>query len=94
MAAISYQLVDKLGYGGYSTIWLARDLQSARYVALKVIIADASDCTPEGSHSTFAWELAIQTGERDHIIPRRILDHWSQWEAQMYRDLARADELV
>lgn len=37
-----YRLVDKLGYGGYSTIWLARDLQMARYVAVKVITADAS----------------------------------------------------
>jgi len=23
-----YRLVDKLGYGGYSTIWLARDLRA------------------------------------------------------------------
>lgn len=22
-----YQIVDKLGYGGYSTVWLARDVQ-------------------------------------------------------------------
>jgi hypothetical protein len=42
-----YCLVDKLGYGGYSTIWLARDLQRARYVALKAITADASTYTPE-----------------------------------------------
>ena len=45
-----YQLVDKLGYGGYSTIWLARDLQMARYVAVKVITADASISAPESSH--------------------------------------------
>lgn len=44
-----YCLVDKLGYGGYSTIWLARDLQRARYVALKAITADASTYTPEAS---------------------------------------------
>ncbi|KAJ5247610.1 CMGC/SRPK protein kinase [Penicillium chermesinum] len=42
-----YRLVDKLGYGGSSTIWLARDLQMARYVAVKVIIADASVDAPE-----------------------------------------------
>lgn len=44
-----YCLVDKLGYGEYSTIWLARDLQRARYVALKAITADASTYTPEAS---------------------------------------------
>ena len=44
-----YRLVEKLGYGGYSTIWLARDLQRARYVAVKVITADASTYTTEAS---------------------------------------------
>ncbi|OJI82640.1 hypothetical protein ASPTUDRAFT_123786, partial [Aspergillus tubingensis CBS 134.48] len=34
-----YRLVHKLGHGGHSTIWLARDLQNSRYVAVKVIIA-------------------------------------------------------
>ncbi|KZF20039.1 CMGC/SRPK protein kinase [Xylona heveae TC161] len=44
-----YRLVDKLGYGGYSTIWLARDLRKAGYVAVKVITADASDSNHEAS---------------------------------------------
>lgn len=44
-----YRLVDKLGYGGYSTIWLARDLRRAKYVAVKAITADASTYTPETS---------------------------------------------
>ncbi|KAL3460758.1 kinase-like protein [Aspergillus heterothallicus] len=44
-----YELVYKLGYGGYSTIWLARDLQKERFVAVKVITADSSACTPESS---------------------------------------------
>lgn len=37
-----YLIVDKLGSGGYSTIWLAQDQRLNRYVALKVIIAQAS----------------------------------------------------
>lgn len=36
-----YQIVDKLGYGGYSTVWLARDVDRAIYVALKVGISDS-----------------------------------------------------
>jgi serine/threonine protein kinase len=36
-----YQIVDKLGYGGYSTVWLARDVQQKEYVALKVGISDS-----------------------------------------------------
>lgn len=31
-----YQIVDKLGYGGYSTIWLARDMQRQQYVSIKI----------------------------------------------------------
>ncbi|PYH29279.1 kinase-like protein [Aspergillus neoniger CBS 115656] len=36
-----YRIVDKLGHGGYSTVWLARDTTVKRYVALKVNTADA-----------------------------------------------------
>ncbi|KAF6794256.1 protein kinase domain-containing protein [Colletotrichum musicola] len=35
-----YVIVYKLGFGSYSTIWLARDEQLARYVAIKVGVAD------------------------------------------------------
>ncbi|KFY10159.1 hypothetical protein V492_05152 [Pseudogymnoascus sp. VKM F-4246] len=31
-----YHIVDKLGYGGYSTIWLARDTYLEQYVAVKI----------------------------------------------------------
>lgn len=36
-----YRIVDKLGFGGYSTIWLAQDTHLERYIAIKVGIADA-----------------------------------------------------
>lgn len=34
-----YRIVDKLGFGGYSTIWLARDEIGQRYVAIKIGIS-------------------------------------------------------
>lgn len=37
-----YHIADKLGSGGYSTVWLARDAHANRYVALKVNIADSN----------------------------------------------------
>lgn len=37
-----YRIVDKLGFGGYSTIWLARDEIDKRYVAIKIGISSPS----------------------------------------------------
>lgn len=38
-----YRIVHKLGYGGFATIWLALDLFSEQYVALKILISEASN---------------------------------------------------
>ncbi|KAL4995612.1 kinase-like domain-containing protein [Aspergillus recurvatus] len=37
-----YHIVHKLGYGSYSTIWLARDEKVNQFVAVKVCTADAN----------------------------------------------------
>lgn len=37
-----YRIVDKLGFGGYSTIWLARDDIDKSYVAVKIGISSPS----------------------------------------------------
>lgn len=37
-----YRIVHKLGYGSYSTTWLARDEQNMKYVAVKICTADSS----------------------------------------------------
>ncbi|KAL8728714.1 MAG: hypothetical protein Q9166_005201 [cf. Caloplaca sp. 2 TL-2023] len=36
-----YKVVRKLGWGLYSTVWLARDAHIGRHVALKILVADA-----------------------------------------------------
>ncbi|KAK1145750.1 hypothetical protein N8T08_003988 [Aspergillus melleus] len=36
-----YDVVHKLGFGTYSTIWLARDANLKKYVAIKIAIAEA-----------------------------------------------------
>lgn len=35
-----YRVIHKLGFGGFSTVWLARDQSQKRYVALKIITAE------------------------------------------------------
>jgi serine/threonine-protein kinase SRPK3 len=37
-----YVIVNKLSFGGYSTVWLAKDQRLNRYVVLKIMIADAA----------------------------------------------------
>jgi Protein kinase domain len=37
-----YTIIHKLGYGGFATVWLARDTQEQKYVALKIIISNES----------------------------------------------------
>lgn len=40
-----YRIIHKLGHGGFSTVWLAREESQKRYVALKIIRAEtSSDC--------------------------------------------------
>ncbi|KGO74828.1 hypothetical protein PITC_031060 [Penicillium italicum] len=68
-----YRVIDKLGYGGYSTIWLARDLQMARYVAVKVVTADASG-TQEASLISSLGNAPSRPGKR--VIPPLIDTFW------------------
>ncbi|KZV62159.1 kinase-like protein [Peniophora sp. CONT] len=42
-----YRVIHKLGFGGSSTVWLARDQQAGKLVTLKAIRADASSKRPE-----------------------------------------------
>ena len=42
-----YRIVDKLGFGGYSTVWLAQDRRQEKYVAVKVGIAKSNSLSQE-----------------------------------------------
>ncbi|KAK1767603.1 kinase-like domain-containing protein [Phialemonium atrogriseum] len=37
-----FKIVHKLGHGGFATLWLAREEDKSRYVALKIVTADQS----------------------------------------------------
>ncbi|EFR02617.1 CMGC/SRPK protein kinase [Nannizzia gypsea CBS 118893] len=72
-----YKIVHKLGYGGYSTIWLAYDKHHQRYVSLKILIAAASQYS--GNNESGILRL-LTKGDPEHpgqrFIPA-LLDQFS-----------------
>jgi serine/threonine-protein kinase SRPK3 len=56
-----YEIVHKLGFGSYSTVWLARDQSKHEYVALKILVA-------ENTHGSSEVKIlrALSSGNPDH----------------------------
>ncbi|KAM5433470.1 hypothetical protein MferCBS31731_007107 [Microsporum ferrugineum] len=70
-----YTIVHKLGFGGYSTIWLARDQHRQRYVSLKILVGAASQDSNEGKILQLLAKGASNCVERQFIPP--LLDQFS-----------------
>ncbi|KAG6102907.1 hypothetical protein E4U14_006535 [Claviceps sp. LM454 group G7] len=69
-----YSIMRKLGYGRYSTVWLARDLKCQRYVALKMLTKFCYG----GPHEIFEREILEKIRDvsresshegRKHVLP-------------------------
>ncbi|KAJ5121052.1 kinase-like domain-containing protein [Penicillium bovifimosum] len=54
-----YSIIHKLGYGSYSTIWLARNQEVGRYVAIKIPVAT---CDSTGTRETDILRRLNHTG--------------------------------
>lgn len=70
-----YTVVHKLGFGGYSTIWLAWDQQRRRYVSLKILTARASPDSHEGEVLHYLMK-SDHTHSGKRFIPQ-LLDQFS-----------------
>ncbi|TWU72626.1 hypothetical protein ED733_004415 [Metarhizium rileyi] len=66
-----YRIVDKLGFGGYSTIWLAHDHQRKQYVAVKVGVS--SPALPR-REANILRELSVllSTPQASHHMPATL----------------------
>ncbi|KAI1201950.1 kinase-like protein [Nemania serpens] len=54
-----YHIVHKLGFGSYSTIWLAKDIQQlGRYIAIKIKTAEGDDDSKETQIWRHLWAAA------------------------------------
>jgi len=83
-----YRIIHKLGFGTYSTVWLARDLQSTsqtRYVALKFAVAEL---TGRNNEIKIYRHLASESGT--HPGSERVLallDHFRMQGANGEHDV-------
>lgn len=68
-----YRIIHKLGYGGFSTVWLAREESQKRYVALKISTAEASSDSHELKILRHLERSSDQPG-RKYVAS--ILDHF------------------
>ncbi|KAJ5172789.1 protein kinase [Penicillium capsulatum] len=68
-----YKVLHKLGWGGYSTVWAARDQRGARYVAVKVSVVE-SEHNGETRELLTMKELASRQPRLKHIV--YLLDHF------------------
>ena len=70
-----YRIVHKLGFGSYSTVWLARDQRTNRYVAVKIVVAEASKTSSESHILRHLGNSLPNPGGRRYVSP--LLDEFS-----------------
>lgn len=68
-----YQVIHKLGYGSYSTVWLCKDIQQQRYVSVKVTVSE-SDHTeqPQKRYQNVIFQ-ALRNGDPRHPGRRFVI---------------------
>ncbi|KAI0079307.1 kinase-like protein [Panus rudis PR-1116 ss-1] len=72
-----YRVIHKLGFGGSSTIWLARDQQRDKLVILKALRADISSAVPEDQFPDLLLPQRLQaTFQGAASLFRIVEDHF------------------
>ncbi|KAL2788041.1 kinase-like domain-containing protein [Aspergillus keveii] len=69
-----YSIIRKLGYGSFSTVWLARDNRLDRYVALKIGQAENKPTGEIGIYERLAGSKLVTHPGREQYLP--LLDHF------------------
>lgn len=72
-ASMRYRVLHKVGHGGFGTVWLCRDEQTARYVAVKVMTGetdpkDLADLSLARLDQSFAGAEYIAIPTDDFVI--------------------------
>ncbi|KAK0669037.1 kinase-like domain-containing protein [Cercophora samala] len=64
-----YEIVQKLGFGAFSTVWFARDIAKEQNVGIKIIAADKSD---EASRELGVLQALRDRGDPGHPGHRHV----------------------
>ncbi|KJA12935.1 hypothetical protein HYPSUDRAFT_209980 [Hypholoma sublateritium FD-334 SS-4] len=80
-----YTVVHKLGYGTYSTVWLAKHSITARYVSLKILAASSSQWSDNSSYGASGEEevralSCLRSGGEDEPGKQYILQLLDDFE--------------
>ncbi|KAI1361335.1 serine protein kinase Sky1 [Xylaria arbuscula] len=64
----AYRVISKLGYGLYSTVWLARNLRTNQHVALKVLTADSFGGIKDTLELEVLKQITTRHTESHHVL--------------------------
>ncbi|KAL2044425.1 hypothetical protein N7G274_003130 [Stereocaulon virgatum] len=70
-----YKIIHKLGWGGYATVWLARDFLLSRHVAIKILVSELW----HDSHEVRILEHLLH-GPASHPGKKRIIQLLDRFE--------------
>ncbi|EJP69151.1 protein kinase domain-containing protein [Beauveria bassiana ARSEF 2860] len=63
-----YRVVHKLGAGGFSTVWLARDETEKKWVALKIIDAKQSSTYTDDDDKSSPGQTMLRVGGTERVV--------------------------
>nr|POE56214.1 serine/threonine-protein kinase spk-1 [Quercus suber] len=69
-----YHILAKLGYGAYSTVWLARDRKTNQYTSIKVFVRDDSETSPMANEIRVLRHIATCSHEHAGATAVRLAD--------------------
>lgn len=69
-----YRVLQKLGWGGYSTVWLVYDSKLFRLAALKVVVSEISEMSNEARILKLLSSIHAEHEGQRHL--RKLIDHF------------------
>lgn len=89
---LRYSIVHKLGFGGFSTVWLAHDSVEDEWVALKILASETS--TTSTARPSILADNDIKSSTLFFNTETRILDSRPKWASPVSRFARRRPQLL